>query len=64
MQSIQGFGLAMQDDLQDGANWLIEQGIAQPEKICIGGASYGGYAALMAVVKHPETFKCAASLQA
>ncbi|ATG57515.1 MULTISPECIES: alpha/beta hydrolase family protein [Pseudoalteromonas] len=61
MQSIQGFGLAMQDDLQDGANWLIEQGIAQPEKICIGGASYGGYAALMAVVKHPETFKCAAS---
>ncbi|KPZ57735.1 S9 family peptidase [Pseudoalteromonas sp. P1-25] len=61
MQSIQGFGLAMQDDLQDGANWLIDQGIAQPDKICIGGASYGGYAALMAVIKHPETFKCAAS---
>lgn len=61
MQSIQGFGLAMQDDLQDGANWLIDQGIAQADKICIGGASYGGYAALMAVIKHPETFKCAAS---
>ncbi|MEN8635496.1 S9 family peptidase [Pseudoalteromonas distincta] len=61
MQSIQGFGLAMQDDLQDGANWLIDQGIAQADNICIGGASYGGYAALMAVIKHPETFKCAAS---
>jgi dipeptidyl aminopeptidase/acylaminoacyl peptidase len=61
MQSIQGFGLAMQDDLQDAANWLVEEGIADGDKICIGGASYGGYAALMAVVKHPETFKCAAS---
>lgn len=61
MQSVQGFGQAMQDDLQDGALWLVEQGIANKDKICIGGASYGGYAALMAVVKHPETFKCAAS---
>jgi dipeptidyl aminopeptidase/acylaminoacyl peptidase len=56
MESIQGFGLAMQDDLHDGANWLIEQVIAQADKICIGGASYGGYAALMAIVTHPETF--------
>lgn len=61
MKSIQGYGQAMQDDLQDSALWLVEQGIANKDKICIGGASYGGYAALMAVVKHPETFKCAAS---
>ncbi|MBQ4833127.1 S9 family peptidase [Pseudoalteromonas sp. MMG010] len=61
MQSIKGFGLAMQDDLQDAANWLVAEGIADKDKICIGGASYGGYAAMMAIVKHPETFKCAAS---
>ncbi len=61
MQSVQGYGQAMQDDLQDSALWLVEQGIANKDKICIGGASYGGYAALMAIVKHPETFKCAAS---
>ncbi|WP_462165640.1 alpha/beta hydrolase family protein [Pseudoalteromonas sp. GB43] len=61
MAAVQGFGKEMQDDLQDAANWLVEEGIANKDKICIGGASYGGYAALMAVVKHPETFKCAAS---
>ncbi len=61
MAAVQGFGKAMQDDLQDAANWLVDKGIANKDKICIGGASYGGYAALMAVVKHPETFKCAAS---
>ncbi|TMO40242.1 S9 family peptidase [Pseudoalteromonas sp. S4389] len=61
MAAVQGFGKEMQDDLQDAANWLVGEGIANKDKICIGGASYGGYAALMAVVKHPETFKCAAS---
>jgi len=61
MAAVQGYGNEMQDDLQDAANWLVEEGIANKDKICIGGASYGGYAALMAVVKHPETFKCAAS---
>lgn len=57
----QGWGGKMQDDLQDAANWLISEKYALKNKICIGGASYGGYAALMAVVKHPETFQCAAS---
>ncbi|WP_462169000.1 alpha/beta hydrolase family protein [Pseudoalteromonas lipolytica] len=61
MAAVQGFGKKMQDDLQDAALWLVSQGIANKDKICIGGASYGGYAALMAVVKHPETFTCAAS---
>ncbi|MEJ6474672.1 S9 family peptidase [Pseudoalteromonas piscicida] len=55
------WGGKMQDDLQDAANWLIKENYALKDKICIGGASYGGYAALMAVIKHPETFKCAAS---
>ncbi|KJZ03689.1 peptidase S9 [Pseudoalteromonas piscicida] len=57
----QGWGGKMQDDLQDAANWLVAEKYALKNKICIGGASYGGYAALMAVVKHPETFQCAAS---
>ncbi|MBW2271882.1 MAG: S9 family peptidase [Deltaproteobacteria bacterium] len=55
------WGLEMQDDITDGAAWLVEQGIADPERIGIFGASYGGYAALMAAVKTPEVFRCAAS---
>ena len=61
MASIKGWGQAMQDDLQDATKWLVEQNIIDSDKVCIGGASYGGYAALMAAVKHSETFKCAAS---
>jgi len=56
------WGLAMQDDLEDAARWLIEQGIADPARIGIYGASYGGYAALMALVKTPELFAAGASL--
>jgi dipeptidyl aminopeptidase/acylaminoacyl peptidase len=55
------WGDAMQNDLQDAAHYLIKQKIANKDRICVGGGSYGGYAAVMAVVKHPETFKCAAS---
>lgn len=61
MAAIEGWGNAMQDDLQDAAHWLIEQNIVDKNKMCIAGASYGGYAALMAAVKHGEDFKCAAS---
>lgn len=61
MAAIQGWGKAMQDDLQDATNWLIKQGIVNQNRICIAGASYGGYAALMAAVKHPKTYKCAVS---
>ncbi len=59
--AIGGFGLEMQDDLTDGASWLIEEGIADRNRMCIVGASYGGYAALMATVKTPNLFKCAVS---
>ena len=52
------WGLAMQDDLADGAKWAIAQGIADPKRICIAGASYGGYAAMMGLVKDPALFKC------
>jgi dipeptidyl aminopeptidase/acylaminoacyl peptidase len=52
------WGLAMQDDIADGAIWAIQQGIADPKRICIAGASYGGYAALMGLAKNPELFRC------
>ncbi|HKB90820.1 MAG TPA: prolyl oligopeptidase family serine peptidase, partial [Opitutaceae bacterium] len=43
------WGLKMQDDLTDAVNWAIDQGIADPKRVCIYGASYGGYAALAGV---------------
>lgn len=48
----------MQDDLIDAVNWSIEKGIADPKKICIGGASYGGYATLVGLTSTPELFAC------
>jgi dipeptidyl aminopeptidase/acylaminoacyl peptidase len=58
---LKNWGLAMQDDVEDGTRWLIEQGISDPKKICIVGASYGGYAALMGAIKSPELYQCAVS---
>ena len=58
---MQGWGLTMQDDLTDAAQWLISEKIADPQRMCIVGASYGGYAAAMAAVKTPDLFKCAIS---
>lgn len=52
------WGLAMQDDLADGVKWAISQGIADPKRVCIYGASYGGYAAMMGLAKNPELFRC------
>jgi dipeptidyl aminopeptidase/acylaminoacyl peptidase len=52
------WGIKMQDDLMDAANWSIEQGIADPGKIAIMGGSYGGYATLAGLAFTPETFAC------
>lgn len=52
------WGKAMQDDVTDGTLWAIEAGIADPERICIYGGSYGGYAALWGVIKEPDLYKC------
>ncbi|WP_448135465.1 alpha/beta hydrolase family protein [Stenotrophomonas rhizophila] len=54
------WGGAMQDDLTDATRWAIDQGHADPTRICIYGASYGGYAALMGAAKEPSLYKCAA----
>lgn len=53
------WGLSMQDDLTDATEWAIKQGYADPKRICIYGASYGGYAALEGVVREPDLYKCA-----
>ncbi|KFL35683.1 alpha/beta hydrolase family protein [Arenimonas donghaensis] len=56
----QQWGKAMQDDLTDATRWAIEQGIADPGRICIYGASYGAYAAMMGVAREPDLYRCAA----
>lgn len=55
------WGLAMQDDITAGVNHLVKEGISDPRKICIYGASYGGYAALWGLVKTPELYRCGIS---
>ncbi len=51
-------GKQMSDDHEDAVLWAIEQGYTDPKKVCISGASYGGFAALHALVKRPEMFAC------
>ncbi|MEM7102139.1 MAG: S9 family peptidase [Bacteroidota bacterium] len=57
--SFKEWGLKMQDDITDGVNWLIEQGIADPDRIAIYGGSYGGYATLAGAVYTPDLYACA-----
>ncbi|MCU0952235.1 MAG: prolyl oligopeptidase family serine peptidase, partial [Burkholderiaceae bacterium] len=51
-------GRQMLDDHEDAARWAVQQGFADADRVCISGASYGGYAALMALARYPSTFKC------
>lgn len=59
---LKNWGKEMQDDVEDGARKLIADGIADPKSIGIVGASYGGYAALMGVVKTPDFYRCSISV--
>ncbi len=52
------WGTAMQDDLTDAVRWAVAQGHADPDRVCIYGASYGGYAALMSAVREPDLYRC------
>lgn len=54
-------GRAMQDDLDDGMDWLVRDGTVDPGRVCVVGTSYGGYAAMWAVTRNPERYRCAAS---
>ena len=51
-------GLAMQDDKDDGAKYLVERGLADPNRIAMFGWSYGGYAALVAASRTPQIYQC------
>lgn len=55
------WGQKMQDDKDDGAAWLVQQGIADPERMAIFGYSYGGFAAAAAVVRENSPYACAIS---
>jgi dipeptidyl aminopeptidase/acylaminoacyl peptidase len=52
------WGLKMQDDIADATHWAIDKGYADAKRICIAGASYGGYATLMGLIKDPDLYKC------
>ncbi len=56
------WGRKMQTDLSDGVDYLVKQGIVDPAKVCIVGASYGGYAALAGVTLQPAVYRCAVSV--
>lgn len=52
------WGGKMQEDVDAGARWLVDKGIADPDRICIVGWSYGGYSAAIGLVTAPELYKC------
>ena len=56
--SFKQWGKTMQDDITDGVNWLISEGIADPDRIAIYGASYGGYATLAGLAFTPDLYAC------
>ncbi len=57
-----GWGMEMQDDLTDAATFLIDEGLSDPDRICISGRNYAGYAALLAVIRDPDIFACAIAI--
>ena len=54
-----GWGTAIQDDITDGVRWAIDQKLADPDRICTFGASFGGYTALIQPILQPGMYKCA-----
>jgi dipeptidyl aminopeptidase/acylaminoacyl peptidase len=54
-------GTGMIDDLEDGVDWAVREGFVDARRVCVFGASYGGYVALWAPIRHPERYRCAAS---
>ena len=58
------WGLSMQDDITDGALHLVKEGLVDKSRMCLHGASYGGYATLMGLVKDPDLWKCGSAFVA
>jgi dipeptidyl aminopeptidase/acylaminoacyl peptidase len=57
-------GREIQDDIEDAARWAISSGLADPQRIAIMGASYGGYSALFGLGHNPELYRCGIALAA
>ena len=56
--SFKQWGFKMQDDITDGVQWMVKEGIADPKRVCIFGASYGGYATLAGLTQTPDLYAC------
>jgi dipeptidyl aminopeptidase/acylaminoacyl peptidase len=56
------WGRSVQDDIVDGTHWLIAQGYADPDRVCIAGTGFGGYSALIGAARDPYLYRCAATL--
>ena len=52
------WGTTMQDDVADAALWAASTGLVDGKRVCIAGASYGGYATLMGLIRFPDLYKC------
>ena len=53
------WGGAMIDDIALATQWVTAQGVANRDRVCIYGSSYGAYAALMSVIRYPDLYQCA-----
>ncbi|HSV18647.1 MAG TPA: prolyl oligopeptidase family serine peptidase [Casimicrobiaceae bacterium] len=56
------WGGGMQDDLDDGVDHLVKEGIVDPARVCIMGGSYGGYAVMMSLARDPARWKCGVNI--
>lgn len=56
------YGGGMIDDMEDGIDWLVGQGIVDAGRVCIMGSSYGGYAAIWSAIRSPQRYRCAISM--
>ena len=56
--SFKQWGQAMQNDITDAVKWAVDQGIADPDRVCIYGASYGGYATMAGLTYTPDLYQC------
>ncbi|QBE64185.1 alpha/beta hydrolase family protein [Pseudoduganella lutea] len=55
------WGRAVQDDIADAVKWAVANGYTDPARVCIAGTGYGGYAAMMALLRDADTFRCGIS---
>lgn len=62
MDAHQDWGGLTYADIADGTRWAVKQGIADPQRVCIVGWSFGGYAALLGAVRNSDLYKCAVSV--